>query len=676
MTMPFLSSGMHGLSLATFPSVKPSCPLHCHFPTVKASLSASARAKDNGFSLVSEESIPAGTKKKERLSRQERAAVVESFVLKYMEAHQGALPNVTTVLKNTGGARNVVKDILSGLESRYTQPISAQDFASNVSIEEEEKEESSSEIIDEEREEAGMYNHLGLHEEDEEEEEEKAGEIKIVGDEDAESEGEDEDAEDEFEECESSGVRGNENEDIERKTVTSSYDGTTGSSQVGSETHNRLSLRLRGMGISNSLQQLTRYDSSEVQGTSRRFRPSGMAGSYLPGQDFSESDSNKENGRVPGRQALGYSSAAENGPRNGTYSGGRMEDASGTSSDERHGIFVRYLSCRATPKDLREAFADCGDIVRAYAIRARPNVKYTYGFVDFKTAEALQKALAKTRVYIRGSRVTTEPSTTTPHHLSNKSWDDSQNSSAGGVESTTSQGTEKVTGTYVDAPNVKAIRGSGYKVAVMGIPMNVPLSEVQSALSKYGEIVLSDMKQENIGTYSANLEFKAVDSRDDALSAKSVQLNGSQYPIFRVNPVNTSVVRLSNVGVEANLDQIGATCELFGRVSEVVARCDFSVDVYFQSTELENMSRILARLNEVTMNGRRWHAQPSPCLGSGSYEALLKTREGQEWLQLESERMLSKVENALKELVVDVEDLQELVKVNRRYMELTKNSGD
>lgn len=53
--------------------------------TVKASLSASARAKDNGFSLVSEESIPAGTKKKERLSRQERAAVVESFVLKYVE---------------------------------------------------------------------------------------------------------------------------------------------------------------------------------------------------------------------------------------------------------------------------------------------------------------------------------------------------------------------------------------------------------------------------------------------------------------------------------------------------------------------------------------------------------------------------------------------------------------
>jgi len=63
-------------------------------------------------------------------------------------------------------------------------------------------------------------------------------------------------------------------------------------------------------------------------------------------------------------------------------------------------------------------------------------------------------------------------------------------------------------------------------------------------------------------------------------------------------------------------------------------------------------------------------------LDSDSYESLLQTRGGQEWLQLESERMLNKVESALKKLVVDVEDLQELVKVNRCYMGLTKNGGN
>lgn len=77
------------------------------------------------------------------------------------------------------------------------------------------------------------------------------------------------------------------------------------------------------------------------------------------------------------------------------------------------------------------------------------------------------------------------------------------------------------------------------------------------------------------------------------------------------------------------------------------------------------------------MDGRRWQARPSSCLDFDSYESLLQTRGGQEWLQLESERMLSKVESALKRLVVDVEDLQELVKVNRFYAGLvsTKNGS-
>lgn len=62
-----------------------------------------------------------------------------------------------------------------------------------------------------------------------------------------------------------------------------------------------------------------------------------------------------------------------------------------------------------------------------------------------------------------------------------------------------------------------------------------------------------------------------MDARDKALAAKSVQIDGSHYSIFRVNPLKASVVRLSNIGMEANVDQIGATCELFGRVKDVNA---------------------------------------------------------------------------------------------------------
>lgn len=59
-------------------------------------------------------------------------------------------------------------------------------------------------------------------------------------------------------------------------------------------------------------------------------------------------------------------------------------------------------------------------------------------------------------------------------------------------------------------PKSESFRGASFKVAVEGIPVNIPLSDVQRTLSKYGEIVLSEMKQDNFGAYCATLEFKVT----------------------------------------------------------------------------------------------------------------------------------------------------------------------
>lgn len=74
-----------------------------------------------------------------------------------------------------------------------------------------------------------------------------------------------------------------------------------------------------------------------------------------------------------------------------------------------------------------------------------------------------------------------------------------------------------------------------------------------------------------------------------------MQLSGMQYSILRADPLKTSVVRLTNVGPKANEVHISATSKLFGRVEKVVARCESMVDVYFHSSEMENMPRILSR---------------------------------------------------------------------------------
>lgn len=75
------------------------------------------------------------------------------------------------------------------------------------------------------------------------------------------------------------------------------------------------------------------------------------------------------------------------------------------------------------------------------------------------------------------------------------------------------------------------------------------------------------------------------------------------------------------------------------------------------------------------MEGRRWRAQPASRMLPGSSETLLSTRDGQEWVQLQSERLLNKVESAMKKLVVDVEDLQELVRANRESIYLLDKNG-
>lgn len=74
------------------------------------------------------------------------------------------------------------------------------------------------------------------------------------------------------------------------------------------------------------------------------------------------------------------------------------------------------------------------------------------------------------------------------------------------------------------------------------------------------------------------------------------------------------------------------------------------------------------RLNEVKVEGQVWQAQPSSCMDPSSYLSLMRTRDGQEWLQQESERMLGRIESALKHLVVEVEDLQRVVKMKTEYV--------
>lgn len=577
----------------------PACQFLCNnLSTVKAYGSA---AEDGHAEAALEKLSRTSDRKKERLSRQERTAIVESYVLKHMEAHGGAFPSVSAVLKETGGGRSAVKGILSDVESRLQTnkqtsseenlvvgPAGAlHETSSGTSSEDSEEDEldtegvSSEEIVDE------------------------LGEIS----------------------------------ETERKSVTFTNGQMIGSSQGEIETHSGLWSRLRKLG--SKQQRRSQKASSDTSSNGVQTRQDVTTGSV----------------------ALSFSDAADldikKKPQNGGSNGQELQDP---KMEGRHGLFIRYLSPQATPADLKEAFGDCGEIVRAQAIKPRVHQKFTYGFVDFKTSEALQKALEKDKVYVKGVRIRKEPSSSTP-----KTADRNGNSNPLTIDfSSPRVGTEDNVGSFLGPLKSKG-KGTGYSIAVEGVPLHIPLTVVKRALSQYGEIALSSKKRVGQGDYTAHVEFKGDDARKRALSAKMVQLSGMQYAILRVDPVKTSVVRVSNVGAKMSAEQIQASCEQIGRVDKIVTRCDGVVDVYFHSTELENMPRIMNRLNEVNVEGQIWQAQPSSCIDPSSFLYLMRTRDGQEWVQQESERMLGRVEGALRHLVVDVEDLQNVVKMKREY---------
>jgi len=127
--------------------------------------------------------------------------------------------------------------------------------------------------------------------------------------------------------------------------------------------------------------------------------------------------------------------------------------------------------------------------------------------LDFvsQTSDALQKALEKEKVFIRGVRIRKEPSSSTP-----KATDRNGNFNPLTVGfSSLRDGAEDNLGSFLGPAKARG-KGTGHSVAVEGVPLHIPLTVVKKALSKYGEIALSSRKQVGQGDYTAHVEFKVI----------------------------------------------------------------------------------------------------------------------------------------------------------------------
>ncbi|KAJ7545136.1 hypothetical protein O6H91_09G108800 [Diphasiastrum complanatum] len=640
-------------------------------PSALQGVGGGHHARSQGVAAALE--VPTDTiKKKERLSRQERATVVESYVRKHMASHQGQFPSLAAVLRETGGSRMIVKDILIELAGtmKLDDTMTMVDVKSNV-LEAQESESAEKDLDPSTHdssltEPVSVSSTLSYGASMAEENISGADHETVV---DVKEDSKNRIAKDHDEETiiKKLGNEGLSAVELGNERLTSKKDNS-----VNANKDERKSLweRLHANSSINTYQRNGSFV-SESRAASCVSNIAKQAGGDL-GTSYLGRNSETEDADF---SSLDYpeATAANQDKKFVVKVGAGKEEITGRESVDsdstKHVLFVRFLHPDATDGDLRAAFQDCGGISRARPVRSRKGSqsKYIYGFVDFDTAEGLKNALKKD-VEIRGIRVETRPST------SRQSLD--LYGSTSDVMAIRHAVSANGLGTsHISKPSqTDAILDEGYPVLLEDVPQEISF-QVQEALSAHGEIISSYSKVRDSGNVSAFVSFKTEVAKESALAAHWIHLGGKPFRIQRLDSPKTTVVRISNIAAETNEEKIVNTCQLCGYVDSVKPRAAGVVDVCFHPNEIRHMIRILDRLNEVHIDKRRWRAQPAPRCSPKTLSEIRRSADGQKWLQNQQFHVVDNLEDSLKEALMHAEDLRELLSLQWSYSSSTASTN-
>ncbi|XP_024539560.1 WW domain-binding protein 11 [Selaginella moellendorffii] len=639
---------------------------------------------------------------KKRLSRDERAALVKSFVEKYASENNGEFPTLALVLKETGGSRAVVKDILADLQSSITVKV---EVTATPSTEEPLPKVEPPNVA-------------------------KASSPAAAAGSESEEEDESEEEEEVLEEKTSTAPPPSSSAPEEKITSLKRAAGET-PGEINSTYIDILS-RLKSLGTERKKEETAAAAESATSETEEKEikRPS-FAARILP---------------------------------------------------PRHGMFVRFLNPAATEEDLKQAFGDCGEITRVSAVKPmKPTAKFTYGFIDFKTADGLSNALRK-NVVILGNKVETEAAPTQNTQLSDVAPKIKEPQPAGGglidnlvskVVSMVPPNTEnaknqmsqtprvwngqdaprfsqpgmmnmnKAGGAVGERPDFKP-KGMGFQknemmppprndmqmpprndfpprndmpprmdtpfprndmppprmdmppppppqmqqpprplpprnenggfvspipplgdpqkmrkdlsVCVENLPPTTNVTQLRDALAIHGEIYATYLKHRDMNSSTYVFEYLTDEGKESALSAHWVHINGQLVRISRADVPKTTVVRVSNISPSTPDSEFINACKSCGQVERVESRRDRVRDVFYHPAETRNMIKILDRLNEVTINQSRWHAKPAPRCSIN----MLNRPEGSEFICQQIKALLRNQESMLQQLQIEQRDLREL----------------
>ncbi|XP_016647919.1 PREDICTED: uncharacterized protein LOC103324204 isoform X1 [Prunus mume] len=251
-------------------------------------------------------------------------------------------------------------------------------------------------------------------------------------------------------------------------------------------------------------------------------------------------------------------------------------------------VLVRFLHKNVKDYVVGNALNDCGEIVKIQLLSVSEGSNFRDAWVHFKTSDGSQKALRKTDLVIGNSDVVVEA--TSLEDVLNK----------------------------VSIPNVigdselpvALIKNPTRTVMIKHLTHDISLHHLKGALAFCGSGISSFF----LGSSSsvAFVEFETEDAKETAIAACSINVEGKQLSILRIDVPRTTVIRISNFGGTVSKKKFQSTCNSHGQVKQMKGRGMDIVDVHFKLAEWPNMLTILNSLNGMEVDGNRWLAQPAP----------------------------------------------------------------
>ncbi|KAL6292258.1 hypothetical protein ACE6H2_000400 [Prunus campanulata] len=251
-------------------------------------------------------------------------------------------------------------------------------------------------------------------------------------------------------------------------------------------------------------------------------------------------------------------------------------------------VLVRFLHKNVKDDVVVGALTDCGEIVKVQLLSVSEGSNFRDACVHFKTRFGSQRALRKTDLVIGNADVVVVA--TSLEDVLNK----------------------------VSIPNVigdselpvALIKNPTRTVMIKHLTHDISSHHLKGALAFCGSGISSFF----LGSSSsvAFVEFETEDAKETAIAACSINVEGKQLSILRIDVPRTTVIRISNIGETVSKKRFKSICKSHGQVKHMKGRGRDIVDVHFMLGEWPNMLTILNSLNGMEVDGNRWLACPAP----------------------------------------------------------------